>query len=235
MQRDPIAIQAALYESNEHKLYCKKPLILEFPKRFVDRGMAHIGIETDVYGIFALHDEVHYSVSLVPSMINTSPEQIRIVERSDEPYYQFLYSEGSCVIDNTMLVRKDTLVYNIMEEFFLKGNVPWYVSYDDLGRIFDNAKTYADSDVAQNYAIMEALAAYIARDPKDKAIQYRLTHKDKASLKESPVYIGLFGNVFYAAPGTVAKLAGSYFQDAVVSALVQPESKATHLEKLLLA
>jgi len=60
-----------------------------------------------------------------------------------------------------------------------KAIYPWYIDYEDLGRLFDKAKYYSGSDVAQNYAIMEAMAAYVSRSPKDRSIQYRHYLKTK--------------------------------------------------------
>jgi len=236
MKRNASAVISQLHETKEQLLVTRKDCIIQFPKRFLDRGMAEIGNETYVFGVYALIIGDEYAVSCVPSMVRTNPSRISETTIDGVEYYNFHYQAGSTVIENTNLVRKAILIFNIMEEFFLKGNVPWYVDYEDLGRIFDGAKEFADSEVAKNYSVMEALVAYISRSPKDRAIQYRHFVKTRQEVeKNTPAYIGMVGNVFYAAPGTVNKLAGSYFQDAVVSALVQPSEKASHVETLLRA
>lgn len=229
MKRNPNYIIEQLYESKSNMLFTKKDCIIQFPKRYTERGMAEISVNNYVFGVLALIMDGQYSVMLIPAMIKTTPSRISEVMIGDVPYMNFHYLAGSAIMDTTLVQRKNTLVYNIMEEFFLKGNIPWYVDYEDLGKIFDKAKDYADSNVAKNYAVMECLAAYISRSPKDRAIYYRLS-KD---YQQSPEYIGMYGNVYYAAPGTVNKLAGSYFQDAIVSALVQPSERISHVEQLL--
>ena len=231
MQRNASIVQQSLFESKEHVLYTKKDAIIQFPKRFLDRGMADIGLETYVYGIYALIIDGVYAVSAISAMVKTSPQQINLVDIDGEAYYNFHYTAGSPIIDNTMVVKDKTLVYAIMDEFFLKGKMPWYVEYEDLGKIYDTAKQFTDADIAENYAVLEALAAYVTRDPDNRTIQFR----HKYSPKTKPSYIGIYGNVFYAAPGTVAKLAGSYFQDGVVSALTQPAEKSSKVESLLRA
>lgn len=232
MKRDAATIKQQLQETKSNQLITKVPCIIEFPKRYVERNMAEIGIENYVFGIYALIMGDTYAVSVIPASIKTTPYRISEVERDGVVYYNFHYEAGNVLIENTYLVRRDVQVYSIMEEFFLKGNVPWYLDYEDLGKILDLAKYHADSDAGQNYAVIEALTAYVGRSSNNRAIQYRHSKKDQ---KSNVSFIGIYGNVFYAAPGTVNKLAGSYFDDGVVSALTQPSTEVSHVEKLLRA
>lgn len=236
MNRNPTAVISQLQETKSQAIVTRKECVIQFPKRFVERNLAEIGSETYVFGIYALIMGDQYAISTIPSMVRTNPSRISETMVDDVPYYNFHYEAGSVIIENVNVIRKDSLIYNLMDEFFLKGNVPWYVGYEDLGKIFDKAKEFADSNVAENYATMEAMAAYISRDQKDRSVQFRHMVKSRQDVeKNMPTYIGLYGNVFYAAPGTVNKLAGSYFQDAIVSALVQPSAKSSHVEDLLRA
>lgn len=235
MKRDAAYIQQFLQETKSHQILTSRDTIIQFPKRFIERDMGEIGLETFIFGVYAVIIDDRYAVSAIPAILKTSPSEIKITEIDGDEYYNFHYPAGSVLIENSMLVKKATLVYGFMEEFFLKGNIPWYINYEDLGRLFDKAKHYSGSDVAQNYAIMEAMAAYVSRSPKDRSIHYRHYLKTKDDLKFKPQYIGMYGNVFYAAPGTVAKLSGSYFQDGVVSAITQPSEKSSKVETLLRA
>lgn len=227
LKRNAKNIIAQLTETKSNELFTKKACVIQFPKRYTESNLAEISRDTYLFGVYALIMDGEYAVSAIPAYFHTSPERVSESEVDGVPYINFHYSPGCRVLDNTNVLRKDSLIYSLIYEFFLQGNVPWYVGYEDLAKVFDVAKEFADSNVAQNYAITEAMTAYIARIASDRAVQYRLDPKG------SPAYIGLKGNVFYAAPGTVNKLAGSYFQDAIVSALVQPSSKTSHVEDLL--
>lgn len=231
-KRNATAIKAQLTEVKSKQVIAKSPLILHFPKRYVERDMATIGIDNYVFGVFAIIDDKgNYAVSAIPAMVKTTPSKIMEDTVGDVPYYNFHYDTGAVIIDNTDVVRKDTIIYSLMEEFFLKGNVPWFVGYEDLGKIFDGAKKYADSSAAENYGTMEALAAYVSRNPSDRTMQYR--HMDQSKSSPIPSYVGIYGNVFFAAPGTLNKLVGSYFQDGVVSSLTQKSENVSHVEQLL--
>lgn len=236
MKRDAKYIQFNLQQTKSDILLTKKESIIQFPKRYEQRGLAQIGSFTQVFGIYCIIMDGRYGVVSIPSMMETSPNRISEVEIDEVPYYNFHYDAGSPIIDNIKVIRKDLLIYNLMEEFILKGNIPWYIQYEDLGVLFNKAKEFADSNAGEDYAVLEAIAAYVSRSNKNRSVQIRHEIKSKKDLESmNPAYIGLYGNVFYAAPDTVSKLAGSYFQDAIVSSLVQPSNKVSHVENLLTA
>lgn len=236
MKRNPDFIKSQLFETKEHTLLCKKDCTIQFPKRYIERKMAEIGADTFVFGFISIIVDNIYSVLTVPTLFKTSPSRISVTSIDEIEYYNFHYDAGSIVISNTQVVKKDALVYNMMEEFILKGNIPWYLEYEDLAKAFDKAKEFTGSNVASNYAVLECLTAFLSRSKKDRSVQYRHSVNTIQDVQKSPPdFIGLYGNVFYAAPGTVNKLAGSYFQDAVVSALVQPSDNINHVEQILRA
>jgi hypothetical protein len=131
-------------------------------------------------------------------------------------------------------VQKDVLIYDIYNEILSKSNIPWYLSYNDLGSIFDTAKSLAGANVGENPEVTELLISIIARDKTDKNIYFRSTLESLDDLKtKSPAYISL-KDVTYAASNTTNKLAGSYFSKAVVSALVNRSTRRERIESLLL-
>lgn len=202
------------------------PTIIEFPKRFLDKDLATIGAKTYVYGVFAIIIGDTYSVSIIPSFIETSPLHVKEVTRDNIEYVQFHYGKGMSIIENNSVIRNKIYTYNILEEFYLKGNVPWYIDYNDLNTIFSNMKYYADSNIGQSKLTNEIIVSYIARDTEDKTRYHRL------SKNKDYCFIAL-DDIYYATLGTVNKLSGSYFDKGLVSALVQPEKSPTQLEKII--
>lgn len=200
--------------------------ILEFPKRYLDKDMATISDKTYVYGIFALIIGDTYSVSLIPSFIETNPLYIKEITRDNVEYVQFYYGKDMPVIENVQVIRNKVYTYNVLEEFYLRGNVPWFLAYDDLNTIFNNMRYYADSAIGDSKLTNEIITSYITRDATDKHVYHRL------SKKPDHVYIAL-DDIYYATLGTVNKLSGSYFDKGLVSALVQPEKSPTKLEQII--
>jgi hypothetical protein len=200
--------------------------IIEFPKRYLDKDLVTIGTKTYVYGIFAIIIGDTYSVSIIPSFIETSPLLVKEIVRDGIEYIQFHYGKNMVIIENDSVIRNKIYSYNIVEEFYLKGNVPWYIEYNDLNLIFSNLKYYADSDIGNSKLTNEVITSYITRDIKDKHVYHRLSNRKEYC------YIAL-DDIYYATLGTINKLSGSYFDKGLVSALVQPEKSPTQLEKII--
>lgn len=130
-------------------------------------------------------------------------------------------------------MKTDTLVFRIYDEFIAKGRVPWYMGYDELGKLFDTAKTFAGANIGQNHEVTELLVSMIARDPEDRTKYYRQTVKSLGDLVSRPPSIIPLRSVQYSATNTVNKLAGSYWNDALTSALVSPGERTERIEALL--
>lgn len=209
---------------------------IQIPARFNDRGLAQVGTDTYIYGIFALIlEDGSYTVCNVNSMFKISPSRILTVNIRDVAYFEFHFDAGDVVFVSTDLVKRDVLIYNVFDEIFFKGNVPWYLEYEDLGKIFDTSKSYAASNVGQNYETIELIASLVTRAADDRTKYYRTILESRGDLKaKPPAYIPL-KSVFYAVTNTFNKLAGSYFSDGVVSALVNPSTTTSRIETLLRA
>jgi hypothetical protein len=233
--RDKDKVLACLRELPDNRLVAARAIKMVVPVRYVEHGLAQIGIETHVAGIVAyIVEDKYYAISLVNAMMRIDPTSTVKVKFNDDEYYEFSFDPGSTVLSTLMLVREDTLVYRIYDEFFGKGRVPWYVGYDDFGKIFDTAKKHANAPIGQNHEVTELMVSIIARNAKDRHQYYRQSIKSEADMKKNPpAYIAL-RNVTYAATNTMARMAGSYFHEGVVSALNSPSEKSERLESLLI-
>jgi hypothetical protein len=232
--RDAEKVKDVLREFPDGRLVCKKQVKIYIPTRFEECNLAFIGAETNIIGIYAIVvDDLYYGVSLVNAMMRIEPTSIMKVEIDGVWHYEFLFDAGSTVISDVKLVKNDTLVYYIYNEIVSKGHVPLYVNYMDLGKLFDTAKYHAGADVGNNREVSELLISLIARDSKNRHTYYRQSVSEISDLiNNPPAYISL-KSVIYAATNTVNKLAGSYFSDAVVSALVSPSSETARIETIL--
>ena len=78
----------------------------------------------------------------------------------------------------------------------------------------------------------QMFAAAITRDSANRAKYYRHTLSDLPSEDRPPTFIPL-RSVTYGATNTTAKLMGSYWNDGLTSALVNPSEKTERIEQLL--
>lgn len=232
--RDPARIHACLQELPDGKLIALKPVKIYIPVRFSERGLAEIGVDTYICGIYAMtYDDKYYAVSTVNASIRIQPSSTIRVKINGVEYFEFSFDAGGIVMHSTNLVKIDVLVYKIYDEIISKGRVPWYLEYDDLGKIFDTAYKHAGARIGEDAAVTEFIISIIARNPADRTEYFRTCVNTEADLaKVKPAFIAL-KSVTYAATNTTNKLAGSYYSVGVVSALVSPSTRTERIENLL--
>lgn len=232
--RDPQRVKACLKELPDHRLVALKPVKIYIPCQFNERNLATIGAETYIVGIYGIVvEDQYYASSTVNAMMRIEPTSIMRIEVNGEEYFEFSFDAGATIISSTLLVKQDTLVYRIYDEIYAKGRVPWYLSLFQVGRLFETAKKHAGANLGQNQEVGELIASIIARDETDRHKSYRSTVKSLDDLtRRQPAYIPM-RSVQYAANNTLNKLAGSYFEEGVKSALVTPSDRTERIESLL--
>ena len=232
--RDPEKIKACLKELPDGQLLTTQPCRIQVPVRFSEIGLAQLGIETYIFGIYALIlNDNSYAVSNVNAMIKIKPSKTITVTIDDKDYHEFYFEANETVIVNVNAVKRDELMYNVFNELFFQGKVPWYITYNDLGKIFDTAAYHAGSNVAENYAVIELISSLVARSPKDRTKYFRTIVDNEMSLKTNKAEFIPLMSVYYAATNTLNKIAGSYFSEGIVSSLVTPTKNVERIERLL--
>ena len=232
--RNPGKVHEALMELPDGSVTTKRDVKIYIPQRFVEKQLAAIGAETYIVGIFVMVvDDKFYAVSTVNAMMRIQPSTISTVKFDGDSYLEFYFAPGSVVIANTLLLKADALVYKIFNEIIAKGHVPWYVNYEDLAKLFDTADTHAGVNLMGSHAILEMFAAAIARDPNDRSKYYRHAIQQQSDVETSPPKMIALNSVTYGATNTTAKLLGSYWDDGLTSALVNPSQKTEQIEELL--
>lgn len=232
--RNPELVKKSLVEQSDGSVVTKTGCKIYIPERFQDRFLAEIGNYTKVIGLFAIVvGDKDYSVCNVNSMVEIKPSSINRTKFNQEDYIEFVFDPGSIVIATLDLVQQDVLLYRIYDELFSKGNVPWYINYEDLGNIFDTAKEFAGSHIGKNPEVTQLLVSLISRDPTNREKYYRTVVESFKDLNDKPPAFIPLKSVSYAATNTTNKLAGSYFSVGVVSALVSPSDRVERIEEIL--
>src|ERR1700693_2726374 len=183
LRRDPSMVQACLRELPDDRLVAVKPIRIYIPSRFAERGLAFIGIETYIAGICAIVTEDNlYGIMMVNAVMRIEPTSMMKIVIDGTEYYEFFFEKGSTEVSNLKLVKTDTLVYRIYDEIISKGNIPWYLGYEDMGRIFDTAKSHGGANIGTNHEVTELLISLVARNLDDRKEYYRHSIKDRADM-----------------------------------------------------
>jgi len=234
--RDAAKVRAALTVQADKSVTTAKSLKIYIPERYVEKKLAVIAAEIYILGVFAMVvDDRHYAVSTTNAMMRIKPSTISTVKFDGDSYLEFEFEPGSVVFATTELIKTDTLVYYIFDEFIAKGRVPWFIEYEDLAKIFESAEKHAGVALGKQHSIIEMFAAAIARDAKKRSSYYRHSLAPRASAAdEAPLFIPL-RSIVDGATNTTAKLMGSYWNDGLTSALRNPSEKTERIERLLRA
>ena len=234
--RNADKVKLALKELPDGQLLTTEACRIQVPARFSDKNLAQIGIDNYIFGIFALIlEDGTYSVCNVNAMIKILPFKVIDTTINGVVYHEFYFEANSVVIANLNLVKRDVLAYNVLEELIFNGNLPWYLNYEDVGKLFDTAKKHADIAIDRNYEVLELITSMIARDANDRTKYYRTTVESENDIFSRPPEYVPMKSVFFSATNTLNKLAGNYFSDGVVSALVTPTREVERIESLLRA
>lgn len=232
--REPSKVHEALQQLPDDRVVALQSVKIYVPVRYAEHNLALIGADNYILGIYAMVvEDKFYAVSLLNTMIPIDPSETNKVKVDGDDYYEFVFHKGATVFKTVNLVRTDTLVYRIYDEFIAKGYMPWFLDYEDVGHIFDSAKEFADANIGQNPEVTQLIASIIARDPNDRTRYYRTAIKSDADVQRlKPVFVPL-KSVQYSATNTITKLGGSYFQQGVVAALNNPSTRVERIEEIL--
>lgn len=232
--RNPAAVSETLHELDDNSLVTAKGCRIYIPARFAERGLAFLGAETYVIGIFAIVVENVYSIMMVNAMIRIDPSEINTVGIGDDEYLEFVFYPGSQVIPNLDLAKTDTLTYKIYDEIIAKARVPWYLSYYDLAHIFDTAREHAGANIGANREVTELLVSVSARNDVNRVQYYRQVLSEDSYLQRSPPVYAPLKDVSLSATNAINKLGGGYFRVGTVSAIVNPSERVERIEEILL-
>lgn len=232
--RNPEAIKGQLKKQADNSLITNKGCKIYIPARFAERNLADLGVDNYIVGMFAMTvDDTYYSFCNINALIQITPDAINKVNIEGEDYFEFVFMKGSTVIKNTFLIMNDVLVFRIYDEFMSKGNIPWYMSYEDSGKMFVTAGKHGGTSVGSNPEVVEMLIATIFRDAKDRNISLRTIINTREDLITKKFVTIPLRSVAYAASNTTNKLAGSYFSVGLTSALVNPTERTEKIEAIL--
>lgn len=228
LKRDAERVKSSLKIVGQ-SLVATQPTVIHIPARYLDKDLAEISDSFRSLGVFAIEVDGHYCVCNTCANVYMTPSSVRTTMVDGSQYYLLEFDKGDVIVPNINLVKIDTLAYYVFDEFIFKGNIPWFLHYEDIAKLFfpETIRKYCGVNLGTSNVVLEMVAATMARDNNDKRRYYRQT-----SLEKEPFFVGLKSSV-YGATNVTARLLGSYFDDNLLSATVNPTEKSENVEALL--
>jgi hypothetical protein len=225
--RNPEKLKTLLWV-NDDVTIANSDLYVYIPSRFIDRGFTVIGSTVRTVAIFIVATgSYEYSVVSVPTAVELNPQSIDEITIDDVSYIKLTFPSGSVVIVSNTLVVSTEYLQDLSKEIFQMGNVPWYMSYEDISRIFSKSTDYCGNGIGENQFIFSIFTSVIARSRKDKSVFYRQT-----DMKDKPVFVGL-SDIRWSYRSTGAKLIGGYMAEGLTNSVVRPETSTSPVVELL--
>lgn len=222
LKRNGDLIKSSIAQSGQ-QLLARKDLKIVIPYRYIQGKLATVGNHVSVLAVFGIIVDDSYGISNVCSLMTLTPSSTTVVTYDGEEYFEFGFDKGSVICPNINLVVDDKNAYNVYNEFIAKGRVPWFMSYEDFGKILTTAHNYAGINLSGTNAPLELIITSIARDSKNLYTYYRNIIKNTNEQFTNPPGYVPFKSVSYGATNTAGKIMGSYFDEGLTSALTAPE------------
>jgi len=234
--RDSSKVLSVLKELDGKQIITKVNCRIQVPVRYMSIELGQIGVDTYTLGCLAiiLEDDT-YAVLNVNALLALDPYKTITTKVDDVEYYEFYFTAGDVVFKDTTVIKREDIMFAIFNEFVFKGKIPWYMGYEDLGKLFDTSSEYAGSSIANSPETIEFIASMLTRgkDNRDKYLR-SIIRSYKETTNDKIAYVPLM-SVFYSVHNTVNRLAGSYFDNGITSSLVNPTDKVGSIEKILRA
>lgn len=203
-----------------------------FPERWVAKELAELGEVVHLIGYFAvIDDKGNYGKMMIPSIIRTEPDRITKVVIDGDAYVKMEYDKGSNLITSMNVVMDDNLIYYIYSEFLEKARIPFYFSYSDRARFFNESRKYNGFKLGYDPAAIEFLVAFMHRNPDDISESFRhVPNAQNSTMK--PSVMGL-NDVTTGSSNFITKVTKSYTTAGITSALNNPARRAERIETML--
>lgn len=228
LTRDPDYILKNLEIDSSGQIITKKDCKIQIPEHFRDKHLVDEEVEPNLLGLLCIIMDDKYGVLSVTTKVRfSSSAQPRRDVVNNVPYLSYLFNAGDVLITSYEVFKQDDLIYYITDELIFRAKVPWYFSYDDLGKLLMTCKEYNGADILACDEVNELLASMLARQKNQRNKYWR-----NSDMKDPPVFVPL-ASVFYGPTNTVNKLVGAYFGDGVVSALATPTTELERIDSIL--
>lgn len=231
--RNPQRVHASLLEK-DNQLITKTGCTIYIPERYISKGLAVIGTEISILGIYAMFiDDVTYGVSTATAMCTLGDLHISDkVTIEDVDYLSYKFPAGAVVLKTVELVIVKKIVNAIMDFFVDYGYTPWFFNYVDLAELFFDTGYWNKMDMG-GQIVQDIITANISRDPKDITKLFKDTMSNIKQLDTRPTFIPQ-RDIGMNTSSNLARVNGSELARATRAMLLSEPTQPQELEDILM-
>lgn len=231
LKKDRGRIDSAYKVMPDGSVVALKKLTVCFPKRFEQSNLAEIS--DTVTCILMLGIIVGDAYGFLGGMVkvNLRPGDIYEETIGNDRYFMLDFEPGDVIIESLTVPMDSNIGYYYYLEFTKYARIPWYFDASDLLSIYDEAKFYTGKSMGTSNQAIRVFYALTQRDPKDLGIPFRYS----SSLKDPTVKPRIIGinNPGQLLNSTFSRLASGFMADNIISGILNPDTKVTHLEEVI--
>lgn len=226
-------IKSSLTQLEDGSVVATKPLKVIFPKRFEENNFALIEEDVTCVGMVGVivNNKYYAPIATLMRLIFT-PGEIEETLIEGERYVVMSFEQSETVIKRLVCAQENMLGYYYYMEFIKFANIPWYLTYEQILAVMDEAKYFTGKSTADTNQTLRILYGLTARDPSNGDIPFRyssnLENKDV-----NPKIIGI-NNPGQLLTDTFSRFSGGYLNENITSALLDDNViEATEVEKIV--
>lgn len=236
-KHNPEALTKNFKTNDASQVVCLNSCYIQVPSFFFEQGLGVLGSNTSVFGCFpVIMEDGQYGLVNYTAMFSLNPTSTNIKVIDDMEYHEFFFEKDSVVFKTTGLLSQGKLIYDSFQNFLFMGRVPWYITYEAHGQLFDTAVKYAGFGSLRNPEVMEFLTAMCARSAISNSPEFlRNIIQDYSEGDVGNVEFVPMGSVIATVRSSLNKISGAYAQDGIISAIVSPYDRVGTVEKIVRA
>lgn len=231
LKKDRGQINSALKVLPDGSVVALRKLTACFPKRFEQSNLAEISDTVTSILMIGIIVGDYYGFLGGMVKVNMHPGDIYEETIGNDRYFMLEFEPGDVVIESLTVPMDSNIGYYYYLEFTKYARIPWYLDVSDLLSVYDEAKFYTGKSMGTSNQAIRVFYALTQRDPKDLGIPFRYSSSLK-DLNVKPRIIGI-NNPGQLLNSTFSRLASGYMTDNIISGILNPDTKVTHLEEVI--
>lgn len=231
LKKDLGRVNTALRVMPDKSVVALKKLTVCFPKRFEQSNLAEISDTVTTILMLGIIVDGCYGFFGGMVKVNMHPGDVYEETIGNDRYFMLEFEPGDVVIESLTVPMDSNIGYYYYLEFTKYARIPWYINESDLLSVYDEAKFYTGKSMGTSNQAIRVFYSLTCRDPKnlDIPFRYSLQLKDPAV---KPRIIGI-NNPGQLLNSTFSRLASGFMSDNIISGILNPDTKVTHLEEVI--